>query len=579
MDHYIVRHNETKEYIYPISRNSVIVKLECLVDMEYTINIVYWKRFHQEKSNRLSMNNFNINGTSHFYQIELKFDESVRYLNYYFEILDQNGILYYTPNGTSKEKSNKFFEYQNTNENDIFQTPSWAKGITGYHIFPDRFHRGNVHLDQKNIENWDNKPSRVNFFGGDIRGIIDKIDYLKKMGIDAIFLTPIFTSSSNHKYDTIDYFEIDPAFGTTEDLKELSNKAHQVNMKIILDGVFNHIGFYSKQFQDVILLGKKSQYWNWFYINGDSVDTKNINYECVGDYEMMPKLRYSSSELRAFILNVGAYWIKEADIDGWRLDVADEIDYTFWQEFRRTIKSVRKDALLIGETWHDGRDLIRGDQLDSIMNYRFRENVLDYFIKGKIDKEDFKYLIEELLFQYPTQVKDSLYNLLGSHDTPRLLTIANHQISLLKMAVAFQMTYPGMPIIYYGDEVGLEGNTDPDCRATMKWEKQNTEIFSFYQQMIHLRSTQKALMHGDFKHFDIDEEIYGFVRTYADESVIVLFNNQSQGKNVNFDITILSKQVQDYNKGYKVKFHIPEHAFRVVLVIEQDKEMRFEILI
>ncbi|MBU1093211.1 MAG: glycoside hydrolase family 13 protein [Firmicutes bacterium] len=578
MNQFIVRHNETKEYIYPTSRNSVVIKLECLVDKELIINLVYWKRFNQNKSKKVTLKNFNFSGFSHFYQVELDFSESVRYLNYYFEIIDQDEVFYYTPYGISQENTNRFFEYQSTNENDIFKTPSWAKGITGYHIFPDRFHRGNVHLDRKNIEDWDNKPSRINFFGGDIRGIINKIDYLKTFGIDAIFLTPIFTSSSNHKYDTIDYFEIDPAFGSIEDLKELVSKAHQVNIKIVLDGVFNHIGFYSKQFQDVIEKGKNSPYWNWFYIKGDTVDVENMNFECVGDYKLMPKLRYSSKELRLYILNVGTYWIKEANIDGWRLDVADEIDYTFWQEFRKSIKSVKPDALLIGETWHDARDLIRGDQLDSIMNYRFREYVLDYFIRQKLDKESFKFKIEELMFQYPVQTKDILYNLLGSHDTPRLLTIANHEIDLLKMVVAFQMTYPGMPIIYYGDEIGIEGNTDPDCRATMKWEKQNKEIFSFYQQMIQMRSTQKGLKYGDFKHFDIEDDVYGFVRTFEDESIVVLFNNGTQGKNVNFDISIFNQQVVDAGKGYKVKFHISENTFRIIKVIEKDNEMKFEIL-
>lgn len=579
MEQILIRHFETREFIYPISRNSVRVKLECLAKNDCSVNILYWKRFKEHDVKKRTLNNFNQNGSSNYYSTKLTFDESVRYLNYYFEIIIGRESLYYSPYGLSKEYPVKFFEYQSTNENDVFEIPSWAKGIVGYHIFLDRFFNGNKDNDLKNIENWNSPPNRVNFFGGDIRGIIEKFDYLKDLDVKLICLTPIFMSPSNHKYDISNYFEIDPSFGTIDDLKDLVNLCHKNEIKIILDGVFNHIGYYSFQFQDAINLGPNSKYWGWFYIEGNKIDTENINYECVGDYKWMPKLRYSNEKLRKYIRTVGEYWIKETSIDGWRLDVADEVDFTFWQEFRKSIKRLDKDILLVGETWRDGRDLINGDQMDTIMNYKFRDSVVDYFAKNIIDKEKFKERIENLLFHYPFQVHHILYNLLGSHDTARFLTVCSQELDSFKMGIAFQMTFPGMPVVYYGDEIGLEGESDPVCRATMKWESMNEDILIFYKKMIQIRNNNKALKYGDFKHFDVDERIYGFIREFEEETVVVLFNNGINGFNTNFYVPSCAKSTSVESEEHKIQINIAARAFRIVRVTREEGKLRIEIVI
>jgi len=577
MNQFLIKHSETREYIYPVTRNSLMIKLECHLEESCKINLIYWKRFHEDKKKTIKLESFDYTNESHYYYCQLELDEPVRYLNYCFEITCGTETKYYTTQGLSNKYNENYFEYQSTSELDVFQTPKWAKGIVGYHIFPDRFQIGG---DSKQVfQNWDTKPDRTSSFGGDLEGIIKKLDYLAQLGIQVIFLTPIFTSHSNHKYDTINYFEIDPSFGTIEELKKLVKEAHDKQIRIILDGVFNHIGYYSEQFQDVIQNGQKSPYWNWFYINGEEIDVEHINYECVGDYKWMPKLRYSSPELRAFMLKVATYWINEANIDGWRLDVADEVDYTFWQDFRKATKLTNDQILLTGETWHDGRDLLRGDQLDSIMNYRFRSFVIEFFIKKQMSKEKFKEEIEKLLFAYPIQTRNILYNLLGSHDTQRILTVCQTDITLFKMVVAFQMTYPGMPVIYYGDEIGTEGETDPDCRTTMKWNAIDSDILEFYQMMTKLRRDHKALTLGDFKHLNLNESVYGYVRKYQNESVIVLFNTSDTGKNLSFDLSMFKINTEESQESRHIKLHVPAQGFRIIEINEIDLEIRFEFLV
>jgi glycosidase len=457
----------------------------------------------------------------------------------------------------------------------------WAKGTVGYQIFPERYSNGDPDNDPEVVEKWSGLPSRTNFFGGDLRGIINKFNYIKDLNIGVIYLTPIFYAPSNHKYDTIDYFTIDLSFGKIEDLRKLVKLCHDNDIKLVLDGVFNHIGYYSHQFQDVINKGRASRYWDWFYIYGENIDTDIVNYECVGYYKWMPKLNYSSKEVREYFLNVGEYWIKEAGIDGWRLDVADEVDFTFWQEFRKRIKSIDKNILLIGETWKNGIDMLRGDELDTIMNYRFRDAVIDYFAERTIGNKTFADRIESILFDYPYAAHNILYNLLDSHDTARFLTICKGDLNKLKLAVAFQMTFPGMPFVYYGDEIGMAGDTDPDCRRTMSWDSSNNEILEFYKKIINLRSCSNALKYGGFKHINTNSEIYSFIRAYEDEAAIVLINNSEKDNQLSLD----SQQFYD-NKIFEIlhegnmekesaagaeKFmvHLPAGHFEVITLIKR----------
>lgn len=561
MENIIVSHYDTREYIYPVNRKTLQVKIKCKTDGEYSVRIVYWNRF-KEDIQECELENFCINGSSDYFSIKLSFDEPAKYLRYYFVIKNHEEILYYSPIGLTSYVPMKYFEYQSTNENDVFTVPLWANGAVGYQIFPERFSNGDSGNDPKIIEKWDGLPNRTNFFGGDLRGIINKFNHIKDLGVDVIYLTPLFYSPSNHKYDTIDYFRIDPSFGDIEDLKELVTLCHNHNIKVILDGVFNHIGYYSHQFQDAINNGKSSMYWDWFYIDGESVDTNTINYECVGYYKWMPKLKYSNSEVREYFLSVGEYWIKEAGIDGWRLDVADEVDFTFWQEFRRKIKNINKNLLLIGETWKNGTDLLRGDQMDTIMNYRFRDAVIDYFVERTISSKSFVARIESMLFDYPLVTHNILYNLLDSHDTERFLTTCHGDLNKLKLAVVFQMTFPGMPFVYYGDEIGMTGGTDPDCRRPMIWDSIDNEILRFYKRIIEIRRSSIALKYGTFKHIHTISEVYSFVRDYEDETIIVLINNSDEEYNLSFDLAKF-----DENKTFEL--YLSAGDFEILALVKE----------
>ncbi len=573
MNNICIKHFETREYVYPIERNTLVLKLECNSQQNCEINLVYWKRFHENQSNTKKFRNFNYEGTSKYFDLVLKLDEVARYLNYYFQIFVSDEVFYFSPNGVSKEKPSRYFAYQSTNELDVMHYPSWARGIVGYHVFLDRFFNGDKNNDPQVVEEWNSIPTRTNFFGGDIRGLILKIKYLTDLGIKFICLTPIFLASSNHKYDTIDYFSIDPIFGSKEELIELVKLCHENDIRIVLDGVFNHIGFYSNQFQDVIAKGKNSQYWDWFYIQGDKIDVNNINYECVGDYKWMPKLRYSSNALREFILSIGEYWIKETGIDGWRLDVADEVDFTFWPEFRKAVKKLDPNTLLIAETWRDGRDLLRGDQMDTVMNYQFRDSVIDYFIKNSIDSAMFKQRIEDIMYHYPLPVHNILYNLLGSHDTDRIMSVSDGNEKSMKLAIAFLLTFPGMPVVYYGDEIGLNGENDPSCRNTMKWDSIDYKIHHFYQSMIHFRNSHHSLRYGDFTHLNVDSKLYCFTRSEEEEIIIVIFNIQSHDYSTAFKYEYV---VNEIKKVVEIKSTIKSKEFMVFCITKDTADIKIE---
>ncbi len=572
-----VRHVTSREFIYPTDRRSLIVKLECLATPLSVVSVIVWHRQSDEPPIRVQLQRFSALATDPYYFATLSFSSTARYLLYYFEIVSPEETSYYSPIGLTETLPKRFFSYQSTNELDVISVPKWSMGAVGYHIFVDRFYNGDKSNDPVGVQDWNAKPSRLNFFGGDLRGIIEKIDYLVDLGISIIFLTPLFLSVSNHKYDTVDYFQIDPKFGTTEDVIELVEICHSHSINVILDGVFNHIGYFSIPFQDAILQGKASKYWDWFYIQGEKIDTNTVNYECVGDFKWMPKLRYANQKLRKFIKSVGEYWVKKAHIDGWRLDVADEVDYTFWQEFRAHLKQINPECLLVGETWSDGRDLIRGDEMDSIMNYQFRENVLDYFVLDSLKKEAFQLRIESVLYSYPFPVHTLLYNLLGSHDTPRIKTVCGNNFARLKLAIAFQMTFPGMPVVYYGDEIGLEGGTDPDCRTTMKWDAIDLDIYGFTKKLIALRNAHPALRFGDFRHHEVDQSVYAFSRTWEETTLLMLFNPTGESIQVSIDPKQLAVSNR-VSRGKSMKVTLNAFDMLVLEISQTDEQESVQII-
>ena len=533
MKNMIYIHEASRQYIYPIRRNCLKIKLIGAYQKNVSCSLVYWNRQKDEIVNEISLFCYARDKSFSYYKCSLEENEAVKYLRYYFEIKQNDETVYLNKYGMQKTKpKDGFFEYLYTNSSDVFIIPDWTKGAIFYQIFPERFYNGNKGNDSADIKKWESKPTRTNYFGGDIEGIIAKLDYLSSLMIDAIYLTPIFEAPANHKYDTIDYFKIDSSFGTMADLKNLVKSCHALGIKVVLDGVFNHCGYYFKPFQDVLKFGEKSKYKDWFYINEFPVVTDPPNYECVGNYKWMPKINFSCQDARDYFLEVGEYWIREANIDGWRMDVSDEVDYTFWCDFRKKIKKLNSDVVLIGETWKENKDLLAGDQMDSVMNYVFRDAVVDFIAKKNIDVHEFDNRIQKLLAIYPEMVYPSLYNLIGSHDTERFLTSCGGDVDKMKLAVVFQMTFPGMPAIYYGDEIGMVGENDPDCRKTMTWDNINNDIHGFYKKLIETRKSDEALCMGTFSSIVCNDGVYGFFRKYKKKITYILINNSDNEKTI-----------------------------------------------
>lgn len=557
-------HEQTRDYIYPINSYQLAIRIKAKKgDMKECILHYYnMQKTTISNSSKVSMTCYARDKRFDYYEVLIDTGERTKYIKYFFEINDGTNIVYFNYYGISltiQEEGN--FQYLVSNENDYMETPDWVGKSIFYQIFPERYYDGNEDNNPDDVVEWGSSPTRENFMGGDLEGIYKKIDYLKTLGVNAVYLNPIFEAPSNHKYDTVDYFKIDKHFGDIDDLKKLVEVLHENDIKLILDGVFNHCGYYLKQFQDVISNGEKSKYRDWFYIDQLPVDTDKVNYECVGYYKWMPKLNFSNEEVREYIKEIGRYWIKEANIDGWRLDVADEIDSTFWNEFRREVRSVKKECFILGETWIENKSMLRGDQMDSVMNYLFFYAVTEYFAKNTIDTYEFDSRINQFLGVYSRRVHYSLFNLIGSHDTTRFLTSCNKNVNKLKLAAAFQLLFIGVPCIYYGDEIGMEGPNDPGCRGAMNWSftEREKSLLEYYKSLINIRKKYRALVEGKFKSIYCSNEnsVYAFVREITGERVYVILNNEDKTNEIT--IPLLEK----YDKNRVIVDIITDDEFHI----------------
>jgi len=412
--------------------------------------------------------------------------------------------------------------------------PSWAARSIFYQIFPDRFYNGNHSNDPAATEAWNGQPTYYNFFGGDLQGIIEKIPYLKQLGVTALYLNPIFESPSNHKYNTSDFLKIDPAFGDIWTFKKLLQELHRQEMKLIIDGVFNHTGDTFWAFRDVLKRGADSRFKDWYFFHGfPVVQGPNPNYDCWWNFGTLPKLNYENPEVVRYILRVVAFWTS-LGIDGWRLDVPNEVVFDFWKVFRRLVKSINPEAFIVGEIWDDPSGWLQGDTCDAVMNYRWREAVLRYFAYGASSAEQFRVELCQLRRNLPWETIISAYNLLGSHDTPRFLTLCGGDRRKFLAALAFQFTYPGIPALYYGDEVGLTGDKDPDCRKTMQWDpqKQDQVILEATRSLAALRQKYQALQDGGYYGLAVGDSLFGFIRLGKREQVLFVSNMSPECRSI-----------------------------------------------
>ncbi|MET3851895.1 MULTISPECIES: alpha-glycosidase [unclassified Paenibacillus] len=440
------------------------------------------------------------------------------------------------------ETPDRLFEYPFINPVDIFTVPAWVKDAVFYQIFPERFANGDPSLDPKGTLPWGGEPERDNFFGGDLQGVLDHLDHLSELGINAIYFTPIFKATTNHKYDTEDYLTIDPQFGDMELLKKVVAACHERGIRVLLDAVFNHSGRTFAPFLDLREKGEQSRYKDWFHIRKFPIGVEDgvPSYDTFAFEPLMPKLNTENPEVKEYLLKVAEYWIKEADIDGWRLDVANEVDHQFWREFRQVVKQAKPDAYILGEIWHESSPWLQGDQFDAVMNYPFTNAALDFFVDGITDAEGFANAIGKQLSRYPRQANEVAFNLLDSHDTPRLLTKCKGNKDKMKLAAQFQFTFPGTPCIFYGDEVGLSGGQDPECRRCMQWDaaKQDQDLLAFYKDLIALRHQYGALRAGRLTFLSAEEGSTQLAYSREDENdkIVILMNNSAQEDTLSVDV-------------------------------------------
>jgi cyclomaltodextrinase / maltogenic alpha-amylase / neopullulanase len=433
--------------------------------------------------------------------------------------------------------------------------PDWAKNAVFYQIFPDRFARSERVSKPDNLLSWHSAPTQQGFHGGDLLGIVEHLDHLVDLGINAIYLTPIFQSACNHRYHTHDYYRVDPLLGGNEALRELVDAVHARDMRIILDGVFNHSsrGFF--QFNDILENGPHSPWLGWFYIDGWPVSAydgrKHANYQGWVGNRALPKFNTDNPQVREFLIGVGEYWIREYGIDGWRLDVPDEIRTPgFWEEFRSRVRAINPEAYLVGEIWQAAPDWLHGDRFDATMNYVFAAAVIAFMAGDRvsaklvadrsydpypgIDAPKFGERIGRMLAEYDWETTQVQFNLLDSHDAPRVLSLARGDKATLRLATLLQMTFPGTPSIYYGDEIAIPGTRrydrpyrDQDARRPFPWHDESAwdrDMLDFFRHATALRHAHPALRGGEFHQVYAQDRQYAFVRRDDAETLLVVIN-------------------------------------------------------
>lgn len=434
-------------------------------------------------------------------------------------------------------------------------SPAWTEGMVVYQIFPDRFAKSQsdesaqsamkgVYGHEPVFKAWGDKPEDPplgrDFFGGDIRGIIEKLDYLQEMGVECLYINPIFEASSNHRYECIDYFKVDQMLGTEADFDELIESAHARGIKLILDAVFNHCSSDSiyfditGKFGDGATQSKTSPYYRWFKFHNWPME-----YNCWLDLGFMPEFAESPEVMNYFLGENGVteHWLKKG-IDGWRADIASKNTFDFWQQFRHRVDQVKPEAWLVAEEWQDATHYLLGDTFNSAMNYRLAWMVRGFFAMDYLSAGEFA----ERLFIYhqdtPPPARRAQMNVLDSHDTDRLITACGGDLDRYKQSFAFLFAFSGAPTVFYGSEAALKGKFPEDSRRTMDWDSPNEDLTTFFKGLMNIRKDNLILRHGDMETVLIDDEkrLFGLMRHYQGNSVYAIFNASKYPQTIRLEL-------------------------------------------
>ena len=452
-------------------------------------------------------------------------------------------------------------------------TPEWVRHAVFYQVFPERLARSGRVEAPGELEPWGAPPTVHGFKGGDLHGVIGHLDRLRQLGITALYLNPVFASAANHRYHTDDYYHVDPLLGGDAALRELLDEAHAREMRVVLDGVFNHSGRGFWPFRHVLENGGQSPYRDWFHLADDvyaghrsisafpsdaqlehisamrmdgapsgTSSRSVLGYEAWWDLPALPKLNLDEPHLRATMLDVTEHWIRFG-ADGWRLDVAEEVGIDFWREFRQRVRAVNPEAYIVAEIWSPKPDWLRGDTFDAFMNYSLLEAVVGFVAGDRIDRslqipdewQGRLPVLDAAAFWSRWQELESLVdpdvtavqlNLLGSHDTPRLRTLCGGDLAAVRLAMLLQLTLPGAPCIYYGDEIGLAGTMDPGCRQgfpvdTAEWDH---GLLAWVSDLIALRHSSRALRDGATSVLLAEGQAFAMLRRFGPDAFVVAVN-------------------------------------------------------
>lgn len=535
MEFSAIFHDTTKKYAYALEKGLFVIRIKTKKNDIRRITLHYQDKYipidFMDTRAQIDMEKIASDNYCDYYEARVKMDMVC--LRYQFELEDQDGQIYYYANHEFYKDKRTHIDYmydcpQNLREEEMFQTPAWAKNKIIYQIFPSRF------ATSKSVskEEWYQAPiGHQADLKGDLRGIINHLEHLKELGVDIVYMTPVFESPSSHKYNTVDYYKVDPSFGTEADMKELVEKAHALGMRVIMDAVFNHTGTDFFAFKDIQEKQEKSAYVDWYYIDSFPLQMQwgtKPNFKTFSYFPGMPKLNLLNDEVAEYFIGVGKYWMENCNIDGWRLDVGDEVSHQFWRRFRKAMKEVNPEGLIVGEIWHHAEDFLDGEEWDTVMNYPFCFAIENLFANESITVSLFLGQMGYLEGNLHSRVYPLLWNLIDSHDFSRFMYRCGENVKRFQLGVGLQLLWPGMPFIYYGDEFGMTGGADPDCRRGMVWDEayQNREVYEWYRKLIKLRKDYPVLTEGKIVDvFSHDEAgVFAITRELEGNRITILGN-------------------------------------------------------
>ncbi|WP_060786790.1 glycoside hydrolase family 13 protein [Gardnerella vaginalis] len=562
-----ILHRPLSQYAYSTAEYCLTIRLRaaknnlssCVLHYGNRVDLTPLDKFRTLKMEKIASDDY-------FDYYEANISGDLDRVCYYFEMQDADERLYLyadTIAADFPEDRTEVYQFPFIRREEISDVPHWLKEAVVYNIFPDSFADSKRGISCAAKDYFDEKTGQTlhTRLGGTIRGIIENLDYIEDLGFNCLYLNPIFTAAEYHRYDLLDYYHVCPNLGTDDDFRELVSEVHNRGMHIIIDGVFNHSSWYFFAFDDVVKNGENSQYKDWFYGLKFPVkrpeDGERPSYTCFAYERKMPKLNTSNPQVRNYFMDVCRYWLEDFDVDGWRLDVANEVDKDFWRAFRTVAKKTKKDSVLIAEIWENSERWLQGDMFDSTMNYEFRKVCRDFFAFGKINAREFNSRFVDMLLRYPFPIVQGQLNLLDSHDVSRFRSLCAQnsadsgdsceQDKRFRLAELCLLTSVGTPSVFYGDELGVVGFEECDYRAAMPWANPVKDNRDLFRELIKLRKSNDCFVHGNFRVLDYDERgKFVFARETSSKRVVVALNAFNES-NDSFSVLPDCKPIISYN--------------------------------